>query len=63
MSGAETEDRIAVAPNWKLVWWRFRRHYLAMGSAALLLCLSWTWFTTRVSTTDTISSTLTRPLT
>ena len=33
------------------------------GSAALLLCLSWTWFTTRVSTTVTISSTLTRPLT
>ena len=32
------------------------------GSAALLLCLSWTWFTTRMSTTVTISSTLTRPL-
>ena len=23
-AGAATEDRIAVASNWKLVWWRFR---------------------------------------
>jgi cytochrome c oxidase assembly protein subunit 15 len=31
------------------------------GSAALLLCLCWTWFTTRASTAVTISSTPTRP--
>ena len=37
--GAVAEDRIAVASNWKLVWWRFRRHHLAMVSAGLLICL------------------------
>lgn len=30
------EDRIAVASNWTLVWWRFRRHQLAMFSAFVL---------------------------
>ena len=35
--GAEAEDRIAVASNWTLVWWRFRKHYLAMASAVILL--------------------------
>ena len=33
------EDRIAVASNWKLVWWRFRRHHLAMVSAGVLICM------------------------
>ena len=37
--GAVAEDRIAVASNWKLVWWRFRRHRLALFSAGLLVCL------------------------
>jgi len=37
--GAATEDRIAVASNWQLVWWRFRRHHLALFSAGLLICL------------------------
>jgi len=36
---AVAEERIAVAPNWKLVWWRFRRHHLAMISAGLLIFL------------------------
>lgn len=36
---AAAEERIAVAPNWKLVWWRFRRHRLAMASAGLLILL------------------------
>jgi peptide/nickel transport system permease protein len=36
---AAVEERIAVAPNWKLVWWRFRRHHLAMISAGLLILL------------------------
>ena len=38
-AGKEAEDRVAVASNWKLVWWRFRRHHLAMASAALLIFL------------------------
>ncbi len=37
--GAAVEDRIAVASNWKLVWWRFRRHRLALVSAVLLLLM------------------------
>ncbi len=37
--GVAVEDRIAVASNWKLVWWRFRRHHLAMVSACILICL------------------------
>jgi len=36
-AGALAEDRIAVASNWTLVWWRFRKHYLAMASAVLLI--------------------------
>jgi peptide/nickel transport system permease protein len=35
--GAQAEDRIAVASNWTLVWWRFRKHRLAMASAVLLI--------------------------
>ena len=38
-TGAELEDRVAVASNWRLVWWRFRRHHLAMASAGLLILL------------------------
>src|SRR6185503_5873246 len=38
-TGAELEDRVAVASNWRLVWWRFRRHHLAMASAVLLIFL------------------------
>src|SRR4029078_6461038 len=38
-AGQEAEDRIAVASNWRLVWWRFRRHHLAMASAGLLIFL------------------------
>jgi peptide/nickel transport system permease protein len=37
--GAAVEDRIAVASNWKLVWWRFRRHRLAVVSAVLLILM------------------------
>ena len=33
--GAVAEDRVAVASNWTLVWWRFRRHHLALVSAGL----------------------------
>ena len=33
------EDRVSLASNWTLVWWRFRKHRLAMASAALLIGL------------------------
>jgi len=39
VAGVKAEDRIAVASNWRLVWWRFRRHHLAMVSAGLLIFL------------------------
>ena len=35
-AGAEAEERISVASNWTLVWWRFRRHRLAVASAVVL---------------------------
>ncbi len=31
------EERISVASNWTLVWWRFRKHRLALLSALVLL--------------------------
>jgi peptide/nickel transport system permease protein len=30
------EARVSVASNWRLVWWRFRRHRLALASAVVL---------------------------
>ena len=30
------EEEIYVAPQWKLIWWRFRRHRLALVATALL---------------------------
>jgi peptide/nickel transport system permease protein len=38
-SAALAEERISVASNWTLVWWRFRKHHLAMASAAILAVL------------------------
>lgn len=32
-------DRVAVASQWRLVWWRFRRHRLAMVGAAVTLLI------------------------
>ncbi len=34
---SEAEERISVASNWTLVWWRFRKHRLALFSAAVLI--------------------------
>ena len=31
------EDRIAVAPQWKLIWWRFKKHKLAVGGTIVLV--------------------------
>jgi peptide/nickel transport system permease protein len=36
-AGKQAEDRVAVASNWRLVWWRFRRHHLAVASGVLLI--------------------------
>jgi peptide/nickel transport system permease protein len=33
---ATAEDRIAVATQWQLIWWRFRKHKLAVGGAIVL---------------------------
>jgi peptide/nickel transport system permease protein len=34
---SQAEERVSVASNWKLVWWRFRRNRLAVASAVVLL--------------------------
>jgi peptide/nickel transport system permease protein len=36
---AAAEERVSLASNWTLVWWRFRKHRLAMASAVLLIGL------------------------
>lgn len=33
---AEAEERVSVATQWQLVWWRFRKHRLALASAGVL---------------------------
>jgi peptide/nickel transport system permease protein len=35
--GAAAEERLSVATQWQLMWWRFRRHKLAMFSMAVVL--------------------------
>jgi peptide/nickel transport system permease protein len=35
--GEQAEERVSVASNWKLVWWRFRRNVLAVASAVVLV--------------------------
>lgn len=34
---SKAEDRVSVAPNWKLVWWRFRKNKLALASGVVLI--------------------------
>jgi peptide/nickel transport system permease protein len=36
---AETEAQTYVAPQWKLVWWKFRKHKLALFSAIVILLI------------------------
>ncbi|HMC37632.1 MAG TPA: hypothetical protein VKK30_07155, partial [Actinomycetota bacterium] len=31
------EERVSLASNWTLVWWRFKKHRLAMLSAGVLV--------------------------
>src|SRR6202048_244894 len=33
----EAEERVSVAPQWLLMWWRFRKHKLALVSTALVI--------------------------
>ncbi len=35
--GSKAEDRVSVASNWQLVWWRFRKNKLAVTSAVVLI--------------------------
>jgi len=39
LSGGES---VYVAPPWKLMWWRFRKHKMAMVSAVILLAFYFT---------------------
>jgi peptide/nickel transport system permease protein len=34
---SEVEERVSLASNWKLIWWRFRKHKLAMISGVVLI--------------------------
>ena len=34
---SKAEERVSVASNWQLVWWRFRKNRLAVFSAAVLI--------------------------
>ena len=36
----EEVDSIYVAPNWKLVWWRFRKHKLAVFSTLIVILIA-----------------------
>jgi len=36
----EAVDSIYVAPNWKLVWWRFRKHKLAVASTFVVILIT-----------------------
>lgn len=35
--GSKAEDRVSVASNWQLVWWRFKKNRLALLGAAVLI--------------------------
>ncbi len=35
----EVEARVFVAPQWKLVWWKFRKHKLALLSAVVMILI------------------------
>ena len=35
--GASAQEQVFVASQWRLMWWRFRRHRLAVASGAVLL--------------------------
>src|SRR5512140_1668743 len=35
----EVEGRVFVAPQWKLVWWKFRKHKLALLSGIIMIVI------------------------
>ncbi len=35
----EREAQVFVAPQWKLVWWKFRKHRVALVSSVILLLI------------------------
>src|SRR5437762_1708019 len=35
----EAEERVSVAPQWQLMWWRFRKHKLALVSTVIVFLL------------------------
>jgi len=37
---AEDAEAVYLAPNWKLVWWRFKRHRLALVSSLVLILIT-----------------------
>ncbi len=37
---AEDAEAIYLAPNWKLVWWRFKKHRLALVSSVVLIVIA-----------------------
>jgi peptide/nickel transport system permease protein len=39
LAATVAEERVSLASNWTLVWWRFRKHRLAMASAVVLIGL------------------------
>ena len=36
-TSSKDEERVSVASNWKLVWWRFRKNRLAVASVIVLI--------------------------
>jgi peptide/nickel transport system permease protein len=38
-SSSAAEERVSLASNWQLVWWRFRKHRLAVASGIVLIIL------------------------
>ncbi len=36
VAGGQAEERVAVATQWQLMWWRFRKHKLAVGGTIVL---------------------------
>jgi len=40
LSVTQEEERISIASNWTLVWWRFRKNKLAVASTVILLFLA-----------------------
>ena len=39
-AGAQIETAFDVAPNWKLIWWRFRKHRLALACAWIFAAIA-----------------------